>query len=1032
MKQLLLSVACGALMSVEAVTLPDPVIWWTMDEAAAGKIVDASGNGNDLTLGPGLSLVESRVSGKALASDGTTNTWGTFPCPALTSRTVSFWLYRNPADNDASITSAENKYPYIFNGLSGMSLMFEGTTESFRHSVGQTGLAPFIFAGAYRTWWSHHAITLEDTGAKDGATGGAICQWNYYRNGGLVFAKTNLVATGSIEVANPAVVFMNQGTSGAKRSVWGQIDEFRVFGTALSAEQVSAEFRRPLDARDPKLIGRWSMNDVTVHGDASRTVAEETGLSSDLLLGPAVQHVDAPTGKGLYFDGTSSSWAYAATNNFQALLDTTITMWINIPVEAETLNQLIAGNNYPQIFAMSTEARAELQQARDNNSLRVFWHNATTPQFLNPSLAGRDVWSHLAFVFTHRYGAATDTWFQTPRAYINGSLAATGAETAVARGWEIEDPRARVTFGNTNKDALRPIMGTLSDVSVWDGALSAEKIAELARGPAAVDAGVDFVTTSQTAELRAALGDGDGTVLWSCVSGEGASILTPDAVVTAVTLPAEGTYVFRATVAGALRANTDDVAVTRIAAPAENATPTAGLAETAAGTLPEPIPLAASVADADSQPGALRVKWVRVSGPGGVWFEPPFAAATRATFTVAGTYVLACTVSDGDRGATAQTTVTVSADAASPGLTNGLIMSVTGDEGSPRREGVSGNLCVDNANYSTTFYADGKVGYGFKATGARAYFSTGMQMPETVAEGASNTWPADNYRTVSAWIYYDTASTNRVKQPIIFGVPYTFAFALNVADDGTGSGGFAVTQQGFKDGTATAPGWGREFWTAPSVPLANRWAHVCLILDRKYGTDMGVYVDGVPSSRTSGTVYGGRVTANNFYVGGWPWYGTAANTVWGYFPDGEGKELSRAFPGIVDEVRVWNRKLSPAEIRQLAAEPVSMNNRAPQVTVSPAGGPDSKIVRNRPMTFTATAFDDGLPSSSSLAYEWQVVSGDAAGATFSAQTAAATQVTVSSAGVYAFRVKVTDGDLTVYSEPQAFAVVSAGTAILLR
>jgi len=83
-------------------------------------------------------------------------------------------------------------------------------------------------------------------------------------------------------------------------------------------------------------------------------------------------------------------------------------------------------------------------------------------------------------------------------------------------------------------------------------------------------------------------------------------------------------------------------------------------------------------------------------------------------------------------------------------------------------------------------------------------------------------------------------------------------------------------------------------------------------------------------------------------------------------------------------------------------------------------------------TRAETAFDDGLPSSSSLAYEWQVVSGDAAGATFSAQTAAATQVTVSSAGVYAFRVKVTDGDLTVYSEPQAFAVVSAGTAILLR
>ncbi len=1031
MKQLLLSVAVGALVSVEAAALPEPLIWWTMDAAVEGKIVDASGNGHDLTLGPGMSLVESRVAGKALATDGTTNTWATFSCPALTSRTISFWLYRNPADNDASITSTENKYPYVFNGLSGMSLMFEGTTENFRQSVGQTGAAPFTFGGSYRTWWSHHAFTLEDTGAKDGATGGAICQWNYYRNGVLVHAKTNLVATGSIEVPNAAVIFMNQGASGHKRPVWGQIDEFRVFNTAFSAEQVCAEFRRPLDAREPQLIGHWTMNNVTVHEDTTRTVAEETGLSNDLLLGPAVQHVDAPTGKGLYFDGTSSSWAYTGTNNFQALLDATITMWINIPVEAETLNQIIVGNNYPQIFALSTEARAELQQARDNNSLRVFWHHATIPQFLNPSLAGRDVWSHLALVFTHRYDAASDKWYQTPRAYINGALAATGAETEVARGKEIEDPRAHVTFGNTNKGALRPIMGTLSDVSVWAGALSAEKIAELARGPAAVDAGVDFVTSSQTAELRAALGDGNGTVQWSCISGNGASILTPDAAVTAVTLPAAGTYVFRATAADVLRADSDDVSVTRIAPPAANEAPTAGLAATASGTLPEPVPLVATVADPDSLPGALRVNWTRVSGPGGVWFEPPFEASTRATFAEAGTYVLACTVSDGDRETSAQTTVTVAAGTTPSGLTNGLIMSVTGDHGSPRREGVSGNLCVDNANYSTTHYADGRVGYGFQATGARAYFSTGMRMPETVAEGASNTWPADNYRTISAWIYYDTASTNRVKQPVIFGVPYTFTFALNVADDGTGDGGFAITQQGFKDGTTASPGWGREFWTAPSVPLADRWAHVCLVLDRKYGTNLGVYVDGVSTSRKSGSVYGGRVIANNAYVGGWPWYETAPNTVWGYFPDGAGNELSRAFPGIVDEVKVWDRKLSQAEIRLLAADPFPVKNRVPQVTVVPAGGANSKIIRLLPKQFVATAFDDGLPSGFALAYEWEVVSGDAAAVTFSAENAAATRVTVDGTGGFAFRVKVTDGDLTAYSLPQVFEVVSAGTAVLV-
>ncbi|OQC18741.1 MAG: hypothetical protein BWX70_03418 [Verrucomicrobia bacterium ADurb.Bin070] len=128
---------------------------------------------------------------------------------------------------------------------------------------------------------------------------------------------------------------------------------------------------------------------------------------------------------------------------------------------------------------------------------------------------------------------------------------------------------------------------------------------------------------------------------------------------------------------------------------------------------------------------------------------------------------------------------------------------------------------------------------------------------------------------------------------------------------------------------------------------------------------------------------------------------------------------------------MWNRKLSEAEIRQLAVEPVQMQNRAPQVTVSPTGGTGCRIVRNRSTAFTATAFDDGRPLGASLIYEWQVVAGNAAAVTFSAQNAAATQVTVNDTGEYAFRVKVTDGDLTAYSEPQMFEVVSAGTAILV-
>ena len=111
MKKVIVLGVCCVVAGAAIASLPDPVIWFSMDSVTNGIVRDMSGNGHDLTLGPGLSLGASRVKGMALVSDGTRNTYGTFSAPALNSRTVTFWLYRNEADNDSSITHPRASSP---------------------------------------------------------------------------------------------------------------------------------------------------------------------------------------------------------------------------------------------------------------------------------------------------------------------------------------------------------------------------------------------------------------------------------------------------------------------------------------------------------------------------------------------------------------------------------------------------------------------------------------------------------------------------------------------------------------------------------------------------------------------------------------------------------------------------------------------------------------------------------------------------------------------------------------------------------
>lgn len=107
--------------------------------------------------------------------------------------------------------------------------------------------------------------------------------------------------------------------------------------------------------------------------------------------------------------------------------------------------------------------------------------------------------------------------------------------------------------------------------------------------------------------------------------------------------------------------NTTQSSITVYRADATNQAPvvsTGGASQTI--TLPSSATLNGTATD-DGLPAnsSLSITWSKVSGPGIVTFANPNSAQTTATFSVAGTYVLKLTASDGQLPASAMTTITV-------------------------------------------------------------------------------------------------------------------------------------------------------------------------------------------------------------------------------------------------------------------------------------------------------------------------------------------------------------------------------------
>jgi len=380
--------------------------------------------------------------------------------------------------------------------------------------------------------------------------------------------------------------------------------------------------------------------------------------------------------------------------------------------------------------------------------------------------------------------------------------------------------------------------------------------------PPVVDAGADQTIGAGAFELDGIVtDDGPNTVTWSQVSGPGTSVAvfgSTHSAVTSVGFPAAGIYVLQLTANDGLYTRSDTVTVT-VTQASGNLPPVVNAGPDQFVTLPNTASLAGTIDDDGAIGFDVTPTWTnQTPAVGTVTFDDPNITTPTATFSAPGTYVLRLTANDGEVSGFDELTVTVN-----PAEANNAI-DFTGTNAYVTF-GVAPQLGASKLTLEAWIRRDG--------AGATADTGSGgfLAVP-IVAKGRAQ----------------DEATTNNMNYflGIIPGTPDVLG-----ADFEDNATGLNHPARGLKP-----------------VPADGVWHHVAATYD---GKDWRLYLDGVLDTTTPvGNQDQFLPRSDSIQHAS---IGSALNT------SGTAEGF---FNGVIDEVRVWNRALSQAELQARINSPI--------------------------------------------------------------------------------------------------------------
>ena len=445
-------------------------------------------------------------------------------------------------------------------------------------------------------------------------------------------------------------------------------------------------------------------------------------------------------------------------------------------------------------------------------------------------------------------------------------------------------------------------------------------------------------------------------------------------------------------------------------------------------------PLAGTASD-DGQPGPVpTLMWTKVSGPGPVVFENPIASQTRATFSVPGNYVLQLTVSDGQLTSSDQVQITVLAPTNLPPFVDaGHDQSVV----LPARAQLSGTVLDDGmpnppgavtTSWSSVAGPGPVIFQGGTTLTARAVFS----LPGTYVLRLT---ASDGGAIASDTVTVTVLPVPNSPPMVDAGAEQTVTLPNDAILDATVN----------DDGLPNPPGALTTLWSLASGPGTVVFQDTAAVDTRAAFAVPGTYVlrlsasDGASTASDTVTVtvlpvpnQGPTVDAGTYQTvtlpadaaldatvsdDGLPSPPGAVTTLWTValgpapvaFQDSSAVDTRATFstPGIyVLRLSASDGVLSASDTVSVTVLPVV--NTAPVVDA----GPDQTIPFPLGASLDATVSDDGLPSPpGALTVTWTEVIGPGT-VTFQNANAIDTRADFSAPGVYALRLRVSDGALS--------------------
>ena len=1017
MKRAIIAIALGASVVAAHAALPNPVTYFSFDSSDASTVSDLSGGGHDLTLGSGAYITNLSAIGKALWFDGSQNAWATFTPPVVTNRTITFWYWRNcnpgpyfAANWNTGDNQSNNSMPTLISELGTLRFRFGNQWEdSSNQSLGLknrqvvpwfgTSNAIYLpvtannYANVGFCRWVHYALTFNvksRTPSENNLVDVVDCA--FYVNGEKFYGCSDQTTYNCV---SDALATLGNRTENGLRPSCGAIDEFRIFDSVLSESQIREEFARGVNAQKQRLIVWYPLQEFSAaSGDGSFTTPDKTdyGMANGLAMicSSETSVVPGPGGedKALHFQGTDGTIA-TATVPWPAD-DFTVSAWVNVSTNTSIIRIDGQTSNFPPFFkygaayvaAQSTLASASVGYCLPGGSAANINDNK--------GIVGKGNWQHIAWVVRNvrnSTDSSANSYKQKLEIYLNGEYSTESDETTAA-----ETARGVALYlGSRGPSSHRVFEGEICDFRIYDGAMSSNDVQKLFRGAAAVDAGTDATVKGATAVLCGSVAARcteqgirtgyAGDVLWSLVSAPagaaaGVAFARPANPVTEVTLPTEGTYVFKLATKGYLGDESEDtVTIVR---------------DDANGT-PSVVPAVdvEAVASNALVAASLSEGLVRHWDFNGLVTRELVSGARFNLGKIDWSHVM---------------------------LTNGVTGSALGSYGG------AGCVVTNTVNSGESAGASGKTGC---PTGNEWYSVSAWIRPESG-------YPEDWYSGAILCIHdslnvcygqWDGASSATGPKDGFSIQQKGISGAVTYLDFNLPSG---MTMQNLKGG-----------WHHVTALVNRHDTSKCkFYLDGvslavgsgstgDYGTLTG---DGAPYSNTP---KGGRYRTDNVTLcnilndsAGTP------NNMSSYAKNtSTGMTYYRHFPGAIDEVRCYTRELTDAEIGYLAANPDLLSNNAP--TVGKVESERKWFVKNRAQSVSASVADDGQPDGT-LTYEWLVVSGDVSAVSFADASAAETTVTISEKGTYTFLLKASDGERITYGPPKTIDVQVPGTFIIIR